>query len=228
MAIMIYIYIFILVYRKRDEINGNVLFSVMIFLLLPIIGTFIQLTNSNVIVLWASTAVSVLFIYLLFETTSSARDFLTGVYRRSRTEEYIETLLRKKRVCTVIMIDIDDFKTLNDTFGHPTGDRVLVEFGKVLTKIFRIKAIVSRFGGDEFIVVLEGTHGDSFDFYKREIKRLLELSDHLETQSVNFSIGAAYCNNPMDATIEGLMIEADNNMYLDKDNNKNKRRRKSD
>ena len=172
MTIGIYIYMFMLIYKKRDEISGNVLFSVMIFLILPIIGAFIQL-NSNIMAIWASTAVSVLFIYLLFETTSSAKDYLTGVYRRSRTEEYIETLLRKKRLCTVIMIDIDDFKALNDTYGHPIGDRVLVEFGKVLTRIFRYKAIVSRFGGDEFIVVLEGTHGDSIKFYKNEIKELL-------------------------------------------------------
>lgn len=88
----------------------------------------------------------------------SVRDHLTGVFNRRYMEETMERELlrasRKGLSLGVIMLDVDNFKQFNDTYGHAAGDAILRELGNVLLKHVRGEDIPSRYGGDEFIIVL--------------------------------------------------------------------------
>lgn len=84
-------------------------------------------------------------------------DLLTGLYNKTATEELIGELLRQsdlKRHHALIMLDIDHFKDINDTYGHAAGDFVIKEFGRRIRQQFRVSDICGRVGGDEFIILL--------------------------------------------------------------------------
>jgi diguanylate cyclase (GGDEF)-like protein/PAS domain S-box-containing protein len=88
----------------------------------------------------------------------SVRDHLTGVYNRRYMEETLERELRrasrKSFSLGIIMLDIDDFKRFNDTYGHAAGDAILRELGALLLGHIRREDITARYGGDEFIIIM--------------------------------------------------------------------------
>jgi diguanylate cyclase (GGDEF)-like protein len=106
----------------------------------------------------------------------AALDLLTGVYTRRFFEQWILRALhaafRSQQVLSVLMLDLDGMKHINDTVGHPAGDQVLRTLGKVLREATRSSDAVGRYGGDEFSVILPQTHGNDA---KRVAQRILEF-----------------------------------------------------
>ncbi len=95
---------------------------------------------------------------------NALRDAMTGLYNRRFLEEYIGTLVsgvqRRKSAVTVLMLDLDFFKQVNDTHGHEVGDKVLKTLADVLLRNVRSSDIAVRYGGEEFLLVLTDTGGD--------------------------------------------------------------------
>jgi diguanylate cyclase (GGDEF)-like protein len=227
-AFFIYIYVLIMVIRNVKKLNTNVLYGVMMFLTLPIIAALIQLLQFGLLLIWPTTAVAVVFSYLIFETTSSSRDYLTGARTRMRAEETIRILLNRKRRFAVALIDLDDFKIINDTYGHRVGDRVLIHMTKGLQEIFSNKAIVARYGGDEFLIVLESVSKEDMDVHRKLMEKWLRENRNEILHHIRFSMGSVSSSSIQSATIESIITAADNEMYLDKARNKNFKRRKTD
>ncbi len=226
---ILYTYILLLIFKKRKVIPNKFIIGVFIFLVLPIIGTIFQLIFYGLLLIWSSASLAVVFTYLIFETTSSSRDFNTGLYTRLRCEDYISNLINRKKRFSVIMIDLDDFKEINDTYGHTAGDKALIEFAKTITKVFKdTKSMLARFGGDEFLIIVEGPNKGQLEYYKKDIYNILKTSETEYVRNLAFSFGYSICDNPETASKNDLFVEADNNMYLDKAKNKNNRRRKGD
>jgi len=224
---LIYGYVVYTVYTHRRRLTSNFIIGVTLFLILPQLAVVGQLLSYGLMLIWVTTALAIVFSYLLFETTSSSTDYLTGVYTRIRAEDYMSSLLRKRKPFSLILIDMDDFKQLDDTFGHHAGDKALIEMGRILQEVFTKNAIVARFGGDEFIVVIETTNRGTVEMYRKSIYQKLRLSLNDYISQSRFSLGVAYCTSA-ECSVEQMMIEADNNMYLDKAKNKNFKRRKDD
>ncbi len=87
-------------------------------------------------------------------------DTLTGLYNRRYLFERLDHLSRNDQTAMVIMVDIDDFKTINDTHGHTAGDQVIVGIGQTLSKVVGNRGFIGRYGGDEFVIVLEDARDD--------------------------------------------------------------------
>ncbi len=89
---------------------------------------------------------------------SSLRDAMTGLYNRRFLEEYVTTLIaisqRRKSTFAILMLDLDYFKQVNDTFGHEAGDKVLKTLAEILVKSMRAADMVIRYGGEEFLIIL--------------------------------------------------------------------------
>jgi diguanylate cyclase (GGDEF)-like protein len=127
----------------------------------------------------------------------------------------------------VVMIDLDDYKHINDTYGHVTGDQVIRIFAKILDRLFSKDGMVSRFGGDEFLIVLVEVNKAYLEEKKLAIQRQVkEELGKLPLKDLRFSYG--YSFDQTGKTVEELIIEADDYMYQNKAENKNYKRRKTD
>jgi len=142
-------------------------------------------------------------------------DPLTGVKNRwflSNIEENLNDYL--------VMIDLDFFKDINDHYGHAHGDQLLIQFAKVARQNLRQNDLVVRYGGDEFVLLLEnrGKGEFGFDAVRRIIERIQAEYDELEKdKNLTFSYGIAQ----LDGSIEKTLDVADQRMYRMKDIRKN-------
>jgi len=154
-------------------------------------------------------------------------DVLTGLINRSllieKLKQSIAYARRHTTSLSVIFIDLDRFKPINDTFGHQAGDKVIVEIAQRIKHKLRDNDIVARLGGDEFVVVLEETHEiQSVNQVVQQILILLEQPISIGSHSVSVSGSAGIAMYPDDATdAESLLRNADVAMYSAKESGKN-------
>lgn len=140
-------------------------------------------------------------------------DMFTGLYNKIHSEEMIKEILCKEpdQKHGFIIFDLDNFKNINDTYGHTAGDEILRAISENLKKIFRKNDILGRFGGDEFIILIKDIQDKNSLVSKLE--KLLDNSDN--SFMVTKSIGASIF--PDDATdFEGLLKKADKALYQSK------------
>ena len=109
---------------------------------------------------------------------SSLRDAMTGLYNRRFLEEYVETLVAKvtrdKAHLGILMLDLDYFKKVNDTYGHEAGDKVLVELARVIRQSMRASDLTVRFGGEEFLVILNETDAEGAVILAEKVREAVE------------------------------------------------------
>ena len=121
------------------------------------------------------------------------RDALTGLPNRLNFEIALTTMLNGSRQNgVVVMVDLDRFKQINDSLGHETGDRLLVEIGRRLDESARSTDMVSRFGGDEFAMLLTARESDGPEEFRRRISDAhARIVDKVELDGISFEIGAS-------------------------------------
>lgn len=158
----------------------------------------------------------------------SQSDPLTEIYNRSTAKELINNYFEffNNQYYCFIILDIDYFKQINDTFGHKIGDKVLIEFSNLLKQFFNSDNILlSRLGGDEFIVFIKDLKKDNYlEFIKQNLSDLCKLMNKEftfdeNTQKISISIGA-YINNKK-SSFNKLYERSDELLYKVKDNGRN-------
>jgi len=164
----------------------------------------------------ASAALARAYSHRAAEARAST-DALTGLPNRRYFDEYVALLARRRRAddrVGVLMIDVDRFKKLNDTYGHAVGDHVLRAIASAIGRTVREDDVPARFGGEEFVVLLRNpTPEVAFDVAER-IRRAVVALDlrGLGVPSVSVSVGVAVASRPHVA-IEALIEEADRALY---------------
>lgn len=152
------------------------------------------------------------------------RDGLTSLYNNKYIKELISKQLnhysQKGEKFSLLMIDIDDFKGINDTFGHMFGDTVIVDVASILYELADGMGYVGRFGGDEFIIMMpKVVEKDAVVFAKKIMNKIEELNDKYNIdRKISLSIGV-YENNV--DNLEQCINNADNSMYKAKLSSKN-------
>ncbi|MFW5393551.1 sensor domain-containing diguanylate cyclase [Yersinia sp. 2544 StPb PI] len=119
---------------------------------------------------------------------------------------------------TLIFFDLNDFKEINDSYGHAEGDKALVTFAEELQFFFRDTDVVARLGGDEFVTLLTASGCSDMPAILSRFKNALELrnSQELRGYNIDFSVGYANCNLEKDTPINELLAAADSSMYMHK------------
>jgi len=156
-------------------------------------------------------------------------DPLTGLFNRRYFEramqEELALALRHGDKHCVLLIDIDNFKNINDTYGHLEGDRVLQKFADTLRSQLRSADILSRMGGEEFVVLCKRVHQDKAlsiaEKFRKQIERM-SITIGTDTLRVTASIGVAVLPKGPDDTIEEILGEADEALYLCKRSGRNR------
>lgn len=146
--------------------------------------------------------------------TLSKLDGLTGLNNKTSLEQLYQTeILQNGRTCTLIVMDIDDFKQVNDAYGHDVGDEVLRGVGDVIKHVFRANDILARFGGDEFVIILDSCDDpavvrDRMGVLRRQVNGLSFSAPGLKARC---SAGAAFTRDSDD--FHTLFARADQALY---------------
>ncbi|MDD4893774.1 MAG: GGDEF domain-containing protein [Candidatus Omnitrophica bacterium] len=180
----------------------------------------------------ANIAFFLIFIYILYKLKEAFKreqlfariDYLTGVSNRKNffdlAAREISRAARYKYQLTVMYIDLDDFKRINDSFGHKAGDELLCVFSRTLQESVRLSDIVARLGGDEFVVLFPETGCEAAKITIQRIKEKLLKTLQQNRWDITFSIGAVTCVHPA-CDFDTIMALADTLMYSAKKSGKN-------
>jgi diguanylate cyclase len=158
----------------------------------------------------------------------SQTDYLTGLLNRSALNEIMENFIADQGVDgshnVVAIIDVDGFKQINDQLGHIAGDGVLEEIANIMRSCTRVHDTISRYGGDEFCVILRNvTHSEALQILERirASAHAASLNDeNARAKMGTLSIGAAFYH-PLSNTVAKWIDRADRAMYEAKKNGRN-------
>lgn len=151
-------------------------------------------------------------------------DVLTGVFNRMKFEEFFEFELQKAKMqrtqLSIILLDIDDFKNVNDTFGHDIGDEILKSITKILSSNVRATDTVCRWGGEEFVIILPATHLEKAKHVGNNLRKLInEHPFSVVPKNISCSFGVATLKD--DDNKDSLFKRVDMTLYRAKNSGKN-------
>lgn len=148
-------------------------------------------------------------------------DPLTGIHNRRSLKAWLDKLIHEQTLFTILEIDIDFFKRVNDTYGHDKGDEALKALTKLIQSVARKDDIVARIGGEEFVLVIPNQNSEGA-FKIAERLRLAVESSYIDTIGyITISIGIA--SYPEHGTnIEQVFKKADNALYYAKEHGRNR------
>ena len=158
----------------------------------------------------------------------SSRDPLTHLHNRRYFNESalkMQSLsIRNKHKISIIILDIDNFKNINDEYGHSVGDKVIISLSRILENNCRSSDIIARYGGEEFVILLYNTALEDAKKIAENIRLDIELSE-IETKKVKLSytssFGVAEFKLKEDGSLENTINRADKSLYMAKVNGKN-------
>lgn len=206
-------------YVKRVKKIGSLkLFPVHIFLIPVILGVVIQAFFVEIAITWTSIAISVAGIMTALKNEIIFTDCLTGLYNRV----YLEFLHKRacnKKDCWVsgIMIDLNGFKQINDNYGHAEGDLALCIVADLLRKSFSEYGVVTRYAGDEFVIMLNTTDDQLIQKIIKSAKKNFVTENEKNDKLYQLSASMGYAiTNLSNETIDDFMNRIDEQMYQDK------------
>ena len=203
-------------YSKRQGINLN-FFPVLYFIGPCLAGVFIQLFFYGITTSWASVAVALCFVQMQSYAENLYTDELSGLYNR----RYLNSLLAEqtrtnRRSLYGIMMDINDFKQINDSFGHGTGDQAICKMGDILFRSIPEGGIALRYAGDEFIVLLPGGDEATALATAREINRNLSRFNHSGETLFTLTVSMGWAGFDPQTGKEAFLAAMDEKMYEQK------------
>ncbi len=227
LSIMIFFIIDFYIYMSAlDTINfiGNSDYSA--------INTVISLLFDFIVLMIAAIRLNVIFSNARFKEFSYRKkieyensiDPLTKLFNRKYIQYCVDFPQDKNGICALMIIDVDDFKKVNDILGHTQGDNMLINISKILKDSFYEDALIGRLGGDEFIVYFE--HVKSREYIIKQLNYFISnfpitLSKNEQSITVSTSIGVVFSNKISDNLYNNLYKKADKAMYTVKNNEKN-------
>lgn len=161
--------------------------------------------------------------------TQADQDFLTKLPNRRAFNEKAEAAMQIKHEYgfSMVMIDVDNFKSINDNYGHAFGDKVLKKLSQQLMQNFRSQDLLVRLGGEEFGVMLLNTSADIafslMEQFRRKVAKIKIPTEEGVAISITVSIGI-YATQSSDLTLDGVLSKADEALYLAKNSGKNQTR----
>lgn len=211
---------------NRQKISRFEYITLIAYLLPPAAGIFLNEALDHVDLIWPSMTVSLVMVYTNIQSRMTNTDPLTGVFNRWEYEKQIEYLTSQKgmhkKVCA-IMIDIDNFKKINDEESHQTGDLALIEVSQILQKSIRKNDFIARIGGDEFCIMIES---DQIDVLHQIINKINEQMHQFnkawEGSYIRLSMGYGIYDAIYHKDFKTFFEKLDRLMYDDKQISKTK------
>ena len=178
--------------------------------------------NMPVTIIFACVTFFLLIIHLLLISNVIMIDYLTKIQNKFGLETYLSQLPKKtSNYIVAIFFDLDNFKQVNDMFGHKEGDKVLVHFAKILSEEITHKDLVARIGGDEFLIMLRTKDLKQKDAILNTVKENIEIFNKQSKIKLTYSYGVSITKPSEPFKKEIVLEEADRRMYENKNSKKN-------
>lgn len=225
-SIIYFIYSFVLLSKNRIKVPQELFKFLNIIYLFPLVMSTVQILFPNILFIWSSATISLVLTYIVLQQEMLELDALTGAYNREFFNRNLNKMLfhRTDTYKTgAINIDLNDFKSINDKFGHAEGDIALINVVKLLQEIFMENSFIIRMGGDEFMVILNKTNKTHIETM---VNIMIETFDKFNSSSDNgynldLSFGYGLFEDLYTST-EVFLADIDLLMYKNKTASKNK------
>ena len=207
----------VIIYLVSRYKSGGVKFFPVLQFVTPIfVCVCLQMFYYGISTIWVGIAVGYTSLMLSLQNENIFIDKLTGLYNRYYLDK-ISGELKRKRKIAMMMLDMNDFKSINDTWGHSQGDDALVSLAGVLQKSVGPDGTVVRYAGDEFVIVLDNGDEKSVEAYSELIKKNLEeFNTHQKKKyKLSASIGVGVFDLEK-SNIDKILERIDKRMYEDK------------
>lgn len=207
----------VIIYLISRYRSGGVKFFPVLHFVCPIfICVCLQMFYYGISTIWVGIAVGYTSLMLALQNENIFIDKLTGLYNRYYLDK-ISGELKRKRKITMMMLDMNDFKSINDNFGHSQGDDALVSLADVLEKTVGAQGTVVRYAGDEFVIILNNGDEDAAEKCKLQIKKNLEEFNktHKKKYKLSASIGVGVFDLEK-SNVDKILKKIDKLMYDDK------------
>lgn len=188
---------------------------------IPVIGGVVQAFFYNVTYVWNFTVIGLVLLYINYQNDEITTDTLTGLYNRRQSYAYFDRFLRERtrdhaRIA-VAMIDINNFKLINDRCGHILGDEAIIAVARTLEAEFRRDDFICRFGGDEFVVITKHGELGNLNAAVQSVNESLSALHWEGTFPFQLSVSAGYAQYSSKAkTLDSLIKLADTMMFVQK------------
>jgi len=220
-----FMYASVLVVINKKIINKKYYPSLLLFPLPQAVGALLQVLHYGILLTCPSMVLSLLIIYLSIQEAGLNTDYLTGVFNRRSFNIYLSDKIKsssKNKSFSVILIDMDNFKKINDRLGHQIGDEALLDTVELLQSCLTRKDMIARFGGDEFYILLEI---DQKDELTEVVKRITKAKDDFNRSGrkpyqIHFSMGYDVYDHINKISPDEFMYHIDRLMYMQKASNR--------
>ncbi len=203
-------------YMQKKDIT-----PLLLFIVTPVIAIVFLVVYRQASLIWNSITISLLISYIFVQLRIANTDYLTGLFNR-REFEYqlarIKSDSNKNEKVFGMIIDLDDFKLINDLYGHSEGDLALREIGTILQASVRKQDFVSRIGGDEFAIILSAKNLDVIESIVERIKiNLQKFNQENDCKyNLNLSYGYDFYDEEKFSTVIDFFNHIDMKMYVQK------------
>ena len=203
------------IWTVKSAKNESILvefFPIYNFVVPCMIGTIIQGLFFGIAVGWLCVAIAFILIYIEFQISNSFIDDLSGLYNRKYMNHYLNKLQNNKTKHVYgFLLDVNDFKVINDTYGHLSGDRAIIHIGKILQNTVGNGCVAIRMGGDEFVIsAILKSNEEALALKKHIEQNVRQFNIHSkEPFHLSFSIGIAKYSGNIDTFLSAM----DDSMY---------------
>ena len=207
--------------RRVTPPPRNVVLNLLSFYFIPIIGAIVSLFYTGMPGSWTCAAISLVLLYINDQDREIIRDGLTGLNNRKTLDGVFPEYVKTGEPLYLFMMDLDRFKQINDTYGHPVGDQALVAAASLLSaSMVGRKGILVRYGGDDFLIMGFFEDDAGADAFKQAILQRFDDYRREHKSPYWFAMSIGYSRHRPGQTLEALIDQADHALYQEKQRTK--------
>lgn len=211
----LFAYTLIRVFAGRKRIGPNLFRPLLFFHLPPLSGGILQCFLYGTSFIWPGTALALLIGYLNIQNKRLVTDYLTGAYNRLEMDRYLNRKISNAKPFWGILIDLDSFKDINDTYGHVVGDEILIKTVTLLQNSISLRDFLARYGGDEFLIIVNAKTEDTVISTMKRIEEQVAAfnEDSRYAFQLSLSLGYGLYDAKQALSVTEFLSHIDSKMY---------------